>query len=82
MSDADLVLCEGFKSSALPKIEIHRRAVNPRPLWLQESEAAAYYRAVVTDDATFEAPLPVIRLDDGDWLDRLASLVERDVMER
>jgi molybdopterin-guanine dinucleotide biosynthesis protein MobB len=82
MSDADVVLCEGFKSSALPKIEIHRRAVHPRPLWLQESEAAAYYRAVVTDDATFAAPLPILQLDSGDWLDELASLVERDIMGR
>ena len=31
MSDADLVLCEGFKGSALPKIEIFRREAQPSP---------------------------------------------------
>src|SRR5215211_7142527 len=28
MSDADVVLCEGFKRSGLPKIEIHRQAAH------------------------------------------------------
>jgi molybdopterin-guanine dinucleotide biosynthesis protein B len=34
MSDADIVLCEGFKRSMLPKIEIHRRAAHASP-WMR-----------------------------------------------
>ena len=32
MADADIVLCEGFKRSSLPKIEIHRKDAHPGPL--------------------------------------------------
>jgi len=82
MRDADAVLCEGFKSSALPKIEIHRRAVHERPLWVADSEQAAYYRAIVTDDPAVMAPFPIIRLDAEGWLERLVSLVEHEIMKR
>jgi molybdopterin-guanine dinucleotide biosynthesis protein MobB len=81
MSDGDIVLCEGFKASALPKIEVHRAAAHPRPLFTPGSEQAAYYRAIVTDDAAFEAPVPIIRLDRAGWLEELATLVVRDVMQ-
>src|SRR4026209_680254 len=32
MADADIVLCEGFKRSDMPKIEIHRREAHASPL--------------------------------------------------
>src|SRR5678815_621854 len=32
MEDADVVICEGFKASTLPKVEIHRRS-SPTPMW-------------------------------------------------
>lgn len=78
MSDADIVLCEGFKASALPKIEVHRVAAHPRPLYTPGSDQAAYYRAMVTDDPALEAPVPIIRLDREGWLEELAALVVRD----
>src|SRR5919202_5658085 len=31
MGDADVVVCEGFKRSALPKIEVYRRAAHAQP---------------------------------------------------
>jgi molybdopterin-guanine dinucleotide biosynthesis protein B len=80
MSDGEVVLCEGFKASALPKIEIHRVAAHPRPLFTPGSEQAGYYRAIVTDDPGFDAPVPIIRLDREGWLAELAALVVRDVM--
>jgi molybdopterin-guanine dinucleotide biosynthesis protein MobB len=82
MKDADVILCEGFKSSALPKIEVHRRASGPRPLWVADSEQAVYYHAIVTDDPAVAAPVPVLRLDDEGWLPELATLVERAIMKR
>jgi molybdopterin-guanine dinucleotide biosynthesis protein MobB len=80
MSDADVVVCEGFKASALPKVEIHRREANPEPLLGTDMVDASTYRAVITDDETVTATVPVIRLDRDDWLSELASLVEREIM--
>lgn len=81
LDDADVILCEGFKSTALPKIEVHRVAAHSRPLYAAGSERAAYYRAIVTDDASLEVPVPLIRLDQESWLDQLAALVIHDIME-
>lgn len=82
MADADVVVCEGFKRSALPKVEVFRRAAHAAPLYDAdaEPEAAARYIAVVTDDPTFTAGVPVVSLADAAWLERLADLVEREIM--
>jgi molybdopterin-guanine dinucleotide biosynthesis protein MobB len=82
MSDADVVICEGFKGSAIPKVEIHRRSAHPEPLYLAGTAAAAYYRAIVTDDESVTADVPTIRLESDTWLSDLAALVERDIMHR
>ena len=55
LSDADIVLCEGFKASALPRVEVWRRAVGGKPIHDAGSPAAAYYRAILTDDDVFTA---------------------------
>jgi molybdopterin-guanine dinucleotide biosynthesis protein B len=78
MSDADLVLCEGFKRSSLPRVEVFRRQAHDTPLYLAGSPEAALFRAIVTDDDAFTAPCPVLRFSAPDWLARLADLVERD----
>ena len=80
MSDADLVICEGFTSSALPKIEIFRRAAHAAPRLAPGTQGSEHLRAVVTDDATHTANVPVFLLSAPDWLARLATLVERDLM--
>jgi molybdopterin-guanine dinucleotide biosynthesis protein MobB len=80
MADADLVVCEGFTKSALPKIEIYRRAAHDRPLWDPDRSQAATWRAIVTDADDFRAPVPIFRLSETRWLDDLASFVERDFM--
>jgi molybdopterin-guanine dinucleotide biosynthesis protein MobB len=82
MGDADVVLCEGFKRSALPKIEVFRRAAHAAPLYAPDSPGAAHYRAIVTDVDDLAADVPVIRLSHPEWLTALATLVERDVMGR
>jgi molybdopterin-guanine dinucleotide biosynthesis protein B/molybdopterin-guanine dinucleotide biosynthesis protein len=80
MSDADVVLCEGFKASGLPKIEIHRREANAGPLLGTDMVDAETYRAVLTDDDAVSSDVPVIRLDRDDWLPILATLIEREIM--
>ncbi|HEX9564473.1 MAG TPA: molybdopterin-guanine dinucleotide biosynthesis protein B [Gemmatimonadaceae bacterium] len=82
MADADVVLCEGFKTSTLRKVEIHRRAAHDTPLLGSPLVDARTYCAVVTDDETLVADVPIIPLHSDDWLDRLASLVEQDIMQR
>ena len=94
MADADVVLCEGFRDSALPRIEVFREAAYPTPYYEPGSGDAAHYLAVLTDragdvaasgavaDAGPLAGVAVVPLGDPAWLDRLASLVERSVMAR
>jgi molybdopterin-guanine dinucleotide biosynthesis protein B len=81
MSDADIVVCEGFKRSQLPKIEIYRHAAHATPLFDPTVAAPADYVAIVTDAPLPAAGIPVIRLDDDAWLDALADLVERRIMK-
>ena len=81
LSDADIVLCEGFTKSALPRVEIFRREAHATPHYdPADAERAARYLAIVTDDPGFAAGVPVISLSAPDWLDRVATLVERTVM--
>jgi molybdopterin-guanine dinucleotide biosynthesis protein B len=60
MSPVDLVLVEGFKRDAFPKLEIHR-AVNGKPLLHLEDK---HIVAVAADTALPAAKVPVIDLND------------------
>ena len=80
MTDADIVVCEGFKQSRLPKIEVFRRAAHATPLYDPTDAAARDYLAIVADGDVSGATVPVIRLDDPAWLDALADLVEQRIM--
>jgi molybdopterin-guanine dinucleotide biosynthesis protein B len=80
MSDADVVVCEGFKRSRLPKIEIFREAAHREPLYDPKDETASEYVAIVSDTSVPGATVPVIRLDDASYLDALADLVEQRIM--
>lgn len=63
-SPCDLVLVEGFKQEAIPKLEIHRPGHNKPPLWPDNP----YIVAVATDVAASALPLPerLQRLDLND----------------
>jgi molybdopterin-guanine dinucleotide biosynthesis protein MobB len=80
MSDADIVVCEGFKRSALPKIEIFRPSAHDAPLYDPATPAARDYVAIVTDGQVSAAGVAIVRLEDPAWLDTLADLVERRIM--
>ena len=83
MADADIVLCEGFKASALPRVEVFRLAVGGKPLFDATASSAVHYRAILTDDPVFDAgAVSVIRFSNTAWLSELAALVERGVMGR
>jgi molybdopterin-guanine dinucleotide biosynthesis protein B len=82
MADADIVLCEGFKRSSLPKIEIHRRDAHPQPLFGGPEVEMETYIAIVTDVDTEYPGVRRVPLDSDLWLESLADLVERDIMKR
>jgi molybdopterin-guanine dinucleotide biosynthesis protein B len=82
MSDADIVVCEGFKRSELPKIEVFRQAAHRAPLYDPANDSARHYLAIVADTDVPAATVPVIRLEDGTWLEALADLVEGRIMNR
>lgn len=79
LADADIVVCEGFKRSLLPKIEVFRRAVHDAPLY-GGGEVAGRYLAIAADDLTLQAEVPVLGLDEATTMARLAEIVERQVM--
>jgi molybdopterin-guanine dinucleotide biosynthesis protein MobB len=57
----DLILVEGFKMSALPRIEVHRRGAVEGSL-ASAGAAPGPYLALVTDDPALRPTWPVIRL--------------------
>lgn len=86
LHEADLVLCEGFKASALPKIEIARRAAHDRSLVEDGLIDPSTLVAIVTD-APGEIPAPrTFDLGNAGWLDALAEFAaqfaERVAAER
>ena len=68
MSPVDLVLVEGFKRDAFPKLEIHR-AANGKPLIQPEDP---YIVAIASDTALPHAKVPVVDLDD---VEEIANLL-------
>ena len=60
LSPVDLVLVEGFRRGAHPKLEVYR-AANDKPLLAPEDPRIV---AIAADAALPEAPVPVLALDD------------------
>ena len=80
MADADIVVCEGFKMSSLPKIEVYRVAAHPEPLFGDGARFGGELLAVVTDVDGLEAPARVLELSSATGLGELAAIVEERVM--
>jgi molybdopterin-guanine dinucleotide biosynthesis protein B len=59
LSPCDLVLIEGFKSAAIPKVEVYRASVGKPMLHPRDKNILA-----VATDAPLAAPLPVFDLED------------------
>lgn len=74
LQGADIVLVEGFKRAPIPKIEVFRRAVAPKPIFDPDAGDAGQWVAIVTDDYGFEADLRILRFSDTMWLQVLANL--------
>ena len=61
LSPVDLVIVEGFKRSAYPKIEVHRPALGKPPLYPEDPNIVA-----VASDAPLTTRLPLLPLDRPD----------------
>ena len=59
LSPVDLVLVEGFKTQAHPKLEVFRAAVRKPPLHPQDDNIVA-----IASDKPLDAKVPVVSLDD------------------
>ena len=59
LSPVDLVLVEGFKTQAHPKLEVFRAAVKKPPLHPEDENIVA-----IASDSPMDAKVPVVSLDD------------------
>lgn len=59
--DRDLVLTEGYKRGAMPKIEVFRSAAHRTPLY---SDAAANHLVALASDVSVDLGVPCIDVDD------------------
>ncbi len=60
LAPVDIVLIEGFKRTAMPKLEIHRPALNKPPSWTEDATVTA----VASDTALPQCDRPVLALAD------------------
>jgi len=74
LEGADIVLVEGYKRAALPKIEVYRLAAGAAPLFDPAVHTATDWVAMVTDNTAYRAEFPVFRFSDTAWLVTLANL--------
>ncbi len=80
LSDADIVLAEGFKDAPEPKVEVFRDAHGRQPLSDADLDRASRTIALVTDRTDLQAPIPVFRLGDPDSLARLTDFLEEKLL--
>ena len=75
LSPVDLLVVEGFKAWPHPKLALHRAANEKPPIW----DVAPSVRAIASDVALPEAPVPVVDLDD---VAAIADIVLREAVAR
>jgi molybdopterin-guanine dinucleotide biosynthesis adapter protein len=75
LGEADLVIIEGFKRHAHPKLEVYR-AVLGKPLQYPEDDCVV---AIASDAPLPAAPLPVLMLDD---IEGIANVLQAEAVPR
>jgi molybdopterin-guanine dinucleotide biosynthesis protein B len=73
LSPADLIIVEGFKRHAHPKLEVHRAAIG-KPLLYPEDDCIV---AIASDGALPQAPLPVLQLND---IEGIANVLQAEAL--
>jgi molybdopterin-guanine dinucleotide biosynthesis protein B len=75
LSPVDLVIVEGFKRHAHPKLEVYRAATG-KPLLYPDDDCIV---AIATDAPLPQAPLPVLMLDD---VESIANVLQAEAVPR
>ena len=73
LSPVDLVIVEGFKRHAHPKLEVYRAAAG-KPLIYPDDDCVV---AIATDAPLRQAPLPVLMLDD---VESIANVLQAEAL--
>jgi molybdopterin-guanine dinucleotide biosynthesis adapter protein len=73
LAPADLVIIEGFKRHAHPKLEVYRATVN-KPLLHPDDDCIV---AIASDGHLPQAPLPVLLLDD---IEGIANVLQAEAL--
>jgi molybdopterin-guanine dinucleotide biosynthesis protein B len=81
LADADVILVEGFKHAAVPKIEVWRKEVTGGPLYAEPGATRSEWIALLTDDETLRADCRVIHFRDTMWLHLLATIAWDEGLE-
>lgn len=81
LSDAEIVLAEGYKASRHSKVEVFRSAAHREPVIDPGNPSAESFLAVVTDQPDFQASVPVFGLDDPALAMKLVDLVEEELLD-
>ncbi len=76
LSDAEIVVAEGFRRETVHRIEIYRSDIHSEPITSPAEVDPKWQLAVVTDRADLPWPVPVLDPDCPDLSSRLADLVE------
>ena len=80
LTDAEIVVVEGFRDAHLPKIEIFRAGAQPEPVFSPEEARDRRVLAVVTDRPDLAWSVPVLDADAPDVAGRVADLVEEHLL--
>ena len=82
LSDAEIVVAEGFKTAPYPKIEVFRPEADPDPWYGSPVMDGHQFLGVVTDDPGLTLPVPVFPLGGAGTVpalcDRLEALIQTD----
>ena len=64
LEPCDLVLIEGYKAAAVPKLEIHRPSHGKPPLWPESPHVVAVASDVGAEELALGCPLPVLPINE------------------
>ncbi|MEK6758431.1 MAG: molybdopterin-guanine dinucleotide biosynthesis protein B [Deltaproteobacteria bacterium] len=74
LSDADIVITEGYKTSWFPKIEVVRKEHNPKPICAKDPSLIGY-----VSDVSLKTKKPIYKLND---FKGIATLIEKEVLKK
>ena len=80
LSEAEIVVVEGYRHEELPKIEIFRSEAQPEPVLGPGAAEKRGVLAVVTDRDDLLWPVPVLNPDAADAAARVADVVEEALL--